>query len=128
MLGGGAQALRNTWDAVSLVQVADGALHETTAVLQRMRDLAVQAANRGVVDARAGSAIVWSARAAPPPARAAEPAEWLALAATGAMLAGVVGLTLAAGPVMRFTDATAAQLSDPAPYVEAVLVRQEGAR
>ena len=78
--------------------------------------------------ARAGSAIVWSARAAPPPARAAEPAEWLALAATGAMLAGVVGLTLAAGPVMRFTDATAAQLSDPAPYVEAVLVRQEGAK
>ncbi|MGY1752350.1 flagellin N-terminal helical domain-containing protein [Blastococcus sp. SYSU D01042] len=56
-LGGGAQALRNTWDAVSLVQVADGALHETTAVLQRMRDLAVQAANRGVVDADAGSAI-----------------------------------------------------------------------
>ena len=39
-----------------------------------------------------------------------------------------VGLTLAAGPVMRFTDATAAQLSDPAPYVEAVLVRQEGAK
>ena len=78
--------------------------------------------------ARAGSAIVWSARAAPPPARAAEPAEWLALAATGAMLAGLAVLTLAAGPVMRFTDATAAQLSDPAPYVEAVLVRQEGAK
>jgi flagellin len=55
--GGGLQALRNTWDAVNLVQVADGALHETTAVLQRMRDLAVQAANRGVVGAEAGSAI-----------------------------------------------------------------------
>lgn len=56
-VGGGAQALRNAWDAVSLVQVADGALHETTAVLQRMRDLAVQVANRGVVDADAASAV-----------------------------------------------------------------------
>lgn len=57
MAGGGIQALRNSWDAISLVQVADGALHETTAVLQRMRDLAVQAANDGVVGPDAKRAI-----------------------------------------------------------------------
>ncbi len=55
--GGTAQAIRNTWDAVNLVQVADGALHETASILQRMRDLAVQAGNRGIVGADAGSAI-----------------------------------------------------------------------
>jgi flagellin len=38
-------AVRNSNDAVSLVQVAEGALDETTNALQRMRELAVQAAN-----------------------------------------------------------------------------------
>ena len=38
-------AIRNTNDAVSLVQVAEGALGETTNSLQRMRELAVQASN-----------------------------------------------------------------------------------
>jgi flagellin len=38
-------AIRNTNDAVSMVQVAEGALDETTNALQRMRELAVQAAN-----------------------------------------------------------------------------------
>ncbi|SDE86647.1 flagellin [Blastococcus fimeti] len=57
LAGGGVQAVRNSWDAVGLVQVADGALSETTAVLQRMRDLAVQAANDGVVGGDAQAAI-----------------------------------------------------------------------
>ncbi|MBF0612396.1 MAG: flagellin FliC [Magnetococcales bacterium] len=39
------QAQRNANDGVSLVQVAEGALEETTTALQRMRELAVQAAN-----------------------------------------------------------------------------------
>lgn len=39
------QAIRNTNDAVSLVQVAEGALDETTNALQRMRELAVQSNN-----------------------------------------------------------------------------------
>jgi flagellin len=39
------QAMRNTNDAVSLIQVGEGALEETTSALQRMRELAVQAAN-----------------------------------------------------------------------------------
>jgi len=39
------QSVRNANDAISLVQVAEGALEETTNALQRMRELAVQAAN-----------------------------------------------------------------------------------
>lgn len=38
-------AQRNTQDGVSLVQTAEGALSETTNILQRVRELAVQAAN-----------------------------------------------------------------------------------
>ena len=37
------QAVRNSNDAISLLQTADGALIETTNMLQRMRELAVQA-------------------------------------------------------------------------------------
>jgi len=36
------QASRNSQDAISLVQTAEGALNETQAILQRMRELAVQ--------------------------------------------------------------------------------------
>ncbi|HIJ84673.1 MAG: flagellin domain protein [Magnetococcales bacterium] len=39
------QAIRNANDAISVVQVADGALEETTNALQRIRELAVQGAN-----------------------------------------------------------------------------------
>ncbi|MFD1862045.1 flagellin [Planococcus chinensis] len=39
------QASKNSQDAVSLIQTADGALNETHAVLQRMRELTVQAAS-----------------------------------------------------------------------------------
>jgi len=39
------QASRNGQDAVSLVQTAEGGLNETHSILQRMRELAVQAAN-----------------------------------------------------------------------------------
>lgn len=38
-------AQRNNQDGINLVQTAEGALSETTAILQRMRELAVQAAN-----------------------------------------------------------------------------------
>ena len=38
------QASRNAQDAISLVQTAEGALNETQAILQRMRELAVQSA------------------------------------------------------------------------------------
>lgn len=39
------QAVRNSNDAISLLQTADGATKEITNMLQRMRELAVQAAN-----------------------------------------------------------------------------------
>src|SRR3954454_16582815 len=41
-IGGLAQATRNAQDATSLLQIAEGALGEVTAMLQRVRDLAVQ--------------------------------------------------------------------------------------
>ena len=39
------QAVRNTNDGVSLAQTAEGGLQESTAILQRMRELSVQSAN-----------------------------------------------------------------------------------
>lgn len=39
------QAVRNANDGVSLIQTAEGALDETTNILQRMRELAIQSAN-----------------------------------------------------------------------------------
>ncbi|AFM01827.1 flagellin/flagellar hook associated protein [Desulfitobacterium dehalogenans ATCC 51507] len=39
------QAGRNAQDSISMIQTAEGALNETHSILQRMRELAVQAAN-----------------------------------------------------------------------------------
>ncbi|MEG2892632.1 MAG: flagellin [Clostridium sp.] len=39
------QASRNAQDGISLIQTAEGALNETHSILQRMRELSVQAAN-----------------------------------------------------------------------------------
>lgn len=44
-VGGNKQAVRNAQDGISLVQTAEGALHEVHSMLQRMRTLAVQGAN-----------------------------------------------------------------------------------
>lgn len=44
------QAVRNAQDAISLVQTAEGALQETHGILQRLRELAVQAANGTLTD------------------------------------------------------------------------------
>src|SRR5690554_6146512 len=38
-------AVKNSQDAISLIQTAEGALTETHSILQRMRELAVQAAS-----------------------------------------------------------------------------------
>jgi len=46
-VGGIKQAVRNAQDGISVVQTAEGALNEVHAMLQRMRDLAVQASNTG---------------------------------------------------------------------------------
>ena len=44
------QAIRNAYDAVSMVQTAEGALDEMTAMMQRMRELALQSGT-GTTDA-----------------------------------------------------------------------------
>src|ERR671929_528301 len=46
-VGGLKVAVRNAQDGISVVQTAEGALTESSAILQRMRDLAVQSANEG---------------------------------------------------------------------------------
>ncbi|MFV0293635.1 MAG: monovalent cation/H+ antiporter subunit D [Paracoccus sp. (in: a-proteobacteria)] len=52
----------------------------------------------------------------------------LTFVATGALLAGLVALTVLARPAMQMTDAISEQLFNPKPYVGSVLVQQEGAR
>ena len=42
------QAVRNVNDGVSMVQIMEGTLDEVTSILQRMRDLAVQASSGGL--------------------------------------------------------------------------------
>jgi flagellin len=46
-IGGIKMGVRNAQDGISVVQTAEGALNETHSILQRMRDLSVQAANSG---------------------------------------------------------------------------------
>ena len=55
-IGGLKQATRNAQDGISVVQTAEGALNEVHTMLNRMRDLSVQAANSGGNDPAARSA------------------------------------------------------------------------
>ena len=48
------QANRNSQDAISLIQTAEGALNETHSILQRMRELAVQSSSDTNTDADRG--------------------------------------------------------------------------
>ncbi len=50
------QATRNAQDGISVVQTAEGALNEVHSMLNRMRDLSVQAANTGTNDINARNA------------------------------------------------------------------------
>lgn len=56
-IGGMTQAVRNTQDGSSVVQTAEGALSTTTTILQRMRDLSVQASSTGSLNDDAKSSI-----------------------------------------------------------------------
>jgi len=56
-VGGLKVAVRNAQDGISVVQTAEGALTESHSILQRMRDLVVQAGNIGSVGADAKSNI-----------------------------------------------------------------------
>jgi flagellin len=55
-IGGTNQAISNAQDGVSFVQTAEGALNEVQAILQRVRDLAVSAANTATTDGSAQQA------------------------------------------------------------------------
>ncbi len=55
-IGGLKVAVRNAQDGISVVQTAEGALTESHSILQRMRDLAVQAANDGSQNAQSKAA------------------------------------------------------------------------
>jgi flagellin len=55
-IGGLKVAVRNTQDGVSVAQTAEGSLNEVTSILQRMRDLSVQASNSGATDSDAATA------------------------------------------------------------------------
>ncbi|MEM9035359.1 MAG: flagellin [Actinomycetota bacterium] len=57
-INGTAQATRNAQDGVSFVQTTEGALNEVHAILQRMRTLAVDAANTATTDGAAQQAEV----------------------------------------------------------------------
>src|SRR5690606_7784616 len=52
------QAIRNAQDGISFVQTAEGALQEVHSILQRMRQLAVDAANVATTDGKAQQAEV----------------------------------------------------------------------
>ena len=55
-IGGLKVGVRNAQDGISVVQTAEGALTESHAILQRMRDLAVQSANDGSQNAQSKTA------------------------------------------------------------------------
>lgn len=79
--------------------------------------------------ARAGSRIFWTSAAVEGaiPVRALRGRTGGVLAATG-LLATLVILTVMAGPVTAYTEATAAQLFEPQSYIEAVLGETAGGR
>ena len=81
-IGGLKVAVRNAQDGVSVVQTAEGALTEMHSILQRMRDLAVQAANAGspgrpllsaAADAEVAELALRARRASPTPPRSTAP-------------------------------------------------------
>jgi flagellin len=55
-IGGTNQAISNAQDGISFVQTAEGSLNEVEAILQRMRDLSVSAANSATTDGTAQQA------------------------------------------------------------------------
>jgi flagellin len=62
-IGGLKVAARNSQDAISVIQTAEGALTETHSILQRMRDLTVQASNAGANDDNSQAALQTEANA-----------------------------------------------------------------
>ncbi|MFN7224781.1 MAG: monovalent cation/H+ antiporter subunit D [Paracoccaceae bacterium] len=71
--------------------------------------------------ARAGSTVFWKAHAsaAAQEDKPSHPTEALTFVAIGALLSGLVALTVLAGPVIAWMEVTAASLHDPAAYIAA---------
>ncbi|MFN3722640.1 MAG: monovalent cation/H+ antiporter subunit D [Paracoccaceae bacterium] len=70
--------------------------------------------------ARAGSTVFWKAHAfAPEDEPPSHPTQTLAFVAVGMLLAGLVALTVFAGPVTTWMEATATSLFDPESYIAA---------
>lgn len=68
---------------------------------------------------RAGSVLFWKSHAVGEPADTHHSAEPLAFVAIGGLLAGLVGLTIFAGPIMGWLEVTAAALHAPDAYIAA---------
>lgn len=75
---------------------------------------------------RAGSILFWKGYESGPAPVAGRPG--MDVAAIGLLLAGLVALTVLAGPAMRLAEDTALQLHDPTAYQDAVLLGQEGTK
>jgi multicomponent K+:H+ antiporter subunit D len=71
--------------------------------------------------ARAGSVVFWKSTTIAAPAAPRHALPVLPLAAAAAMVGGMVALTVFAGPVTGYLEATAAALYDPSDYITAVL-------
>lgn len=68
---------------------------------------------------RAGSTVFWKAHAAAPLEAPRHATEAMSFVAIGALLGALVLLTVFAGPVTAWMDATAASLHDPSAYIAA---------
>jgi multicomponent K+:H+ antiporter subunit D len=71
--------------------------------------------------ARAGSMVFWKVDPAPDAASPATQPAALPFVATGGLIAGIVALTVFAGPVTSFLSATSAQIFDKQGYINAVM-------
>lgn len=70
--------------------------------------------------ARAGSTLFWKAHASAPEGDApSHPAQPLCFVAIGVLMAGLIALTVFAGPILGWIEATAAALFDPTAYIAA---------
>ncbi|MBX9614022.1 MAG: monovalent cation/H+ antiporter subunit D [Caulobacteraceae bacterium] len=79
--------------------------------------------------ARAGSLVFWKSAAVEGLMTTGTPrGSTGSLAAAAGLMAALAALTVLAGPVTRYTADTAAQLFDPAAYIQAVLGPQSGGR
>ncbi|MDD9707655.1 monovalent cation/H+ antiporter subunit D [Seohaeicola sp. SP36] len=71
--------------------------------------------------ARAGSMVFWKVEPAPEVDSAAAPPAALPFVATGSLIAGIVALTVFAGPVTAFLSDTSEQVFDKQAYIDAVM-------